>query len=173
MKNIKLIIVISILLVSAFMLFHIIMKIINNKEISHNLREIPEFRLQRVFKDGYFTNDSLFKNDNSVLIIYFNTECKYCNYQIRYINEQLVKFKDFQVLLVSIEEPDVLKQYFNKNDLLNRDFIYILYDKEMHFERVFGRCPFPTSFIYNSNKELVKIFKGEVKVGTLLKYLNE
>jgi len=52
MKNIKLIIVISILLVSAFMLFHIIMKIINNKEISHNLREIPEFRLQRVFKDG-------------------------------------------------------------------------------------------------------------------------
>lgn len=172
MKNIKLIIVISILLVSAIMLFHIIMKIKNNKEISHNLREIPEFRLQRVFKDGYFTNDSLFKNNNSVLIIYFNTECKYCNYQIRYINEQLVKFKDFQVLLISIEEPDILKQYFTTSDLINRDFIYILFDKEMQFERVFGKCPFPTSFIYNRNKELVKIFKGEVKVEALLRYLN-
>ncbi|HCX72826.1 MAG TPA: hypothetical protein DHM37_03825, partial [Candidatus Cloacimonas sp.] len=82
------------------------------------------------------------------------------------------KFKDFQVLLVSIEEPDILKQYFKTSDLLNRDFIYILYDKDMQFERVFGRCPFPTSFIYNRNKELVKIFKGEVKVEALLKYLN-
>ena len=75
--------------------------------------------------------------------------------------------------MISFEETDTLQAFAEKYNLLNHSDLFVLHDKDLKFEKIFGDCPFPTSFIYNKEGNLVKHFKGEVKIETLLKYLNE
>ncbi len=155
-----------------FMLFKTYEKVNHTKQIEKQIKEIPQFSFNNIQTKSEFTNKDLQKNRTTVFL-YFNTECEHCRYELQQVSDNLQKFKNAQIIMISIEEPVQIKAFTKKYNLLNQSNLYILFDKDIKFEEIFGNCPFPTTFIYNKKGALVKQFKGEVRVEALLKYLNE
>ena len=154
-----------------FVLFKSFKKIEHKKQIEQQIQKMPQLDFEDIQTGLQFTNQNL-KRNTPTLLIYFNTECEHCQYEISEISESIEQFESVQIVMISIEEPEILLSYFANSKLLNRENVFILYDQDLRFERIFGNCPFPTIFIYDKNLELVKQFKGEVKIEAILKYLN-
>ncbi|MQY79003.1 MAG: hypothetical protein GH151_07385 [Bacteroidetes bacterium] len=74
--------------------------------------------------------------------------------------------------MISTASRESVKDFAYNYHLLEFDNITILIDSLDGFHDIFGHNPFPTSFIYNKERKLVKQFKGEVTTEALLKYLN-
>ncbi|MBE9469057.1 MAG: redoxin domain-containing protein [Bacteroidetes bacterium] len=144
----------------------------HKQTIEKQIQTIPNFSFTNVYNNKLFTNKNLEKN-KATLIIYFNTECEHCEYEIKQISKQNEKFQNFQIVMVSFEDADTLKMFATKYHLNKLANIYLLEDKEIKFDSIFGKSPLPSSFIYNKNGKLVKKFKGEVKTEALLKYLSQ
>ena len=149
----------------------IIKRIIQKKRIENKIQTIPEF----VFYDllGEEFNSSYINDNNSCLIIYSHPECEYCHYEAEQIGLNIDLFYNFQIIMISTDSRESVKNFANKYHLLEFDNISILIDTLDVFHNAFGPNPFPTSFIYNKERKLVKQFKGEVKIEALLKYLNQ
>lgn len=163
---------IILLLGISFMLIKTVKKIEQSKKIAKQIEIIPEFEFLEITTGNLFTN--LHINENKpTLFIYFNTECEHCLYEAEQISKNIEQFNNYQIIMISIEEPEKLNVFAGKYKLINHSNLFILYDKNLMFEKTLGNCPFPSCFIYNKDKELVKVFKGEVKIDALLKYLSE
>ncbi len=169
MSRKTIIVIISLLFIlTLFMLSYII--VINIDESNYTeIQTTPKFSFINVSRGGLFVSDSI-KNRKSCLIIYFHSECDHCQYEAKEISKNFKRFENYQLLMISYEAVDSIINFKEKYKL-NHDNITFLHDKEYKFEEIFGHTPIPTSFIYNRNQELVKVFKGEVKIEALLKYL--
>lgn len=152
------------------MLFKTIKKIDHANEIEEQRKTIPAFHFLNVYSNLVFSYSDL-DNNKSLIFIYFNTECEYCIYEAEEISKNIQAFAGCQILMVSIESPKLLIQFAEKYNLSNIDNLYILYDKELCFEKTFGINPYPSCLIYNKSGKLVKHFKGEVKIDALTKYI--
>jgi len=170
-KRIKIIIPLVLFLGIGYMLFKTYQKIDRKNKIALQIKEIPDFVFLDINSNKKFNKQQLNK-EKPVLFVYFNSECEHCVYEIQQISYSIEHFNHAQIVIISIEEPEIIKAFVQKYDLLNHRNVIVLYDKILNFEKIFGNCPFPTTFIYDKNWELVKQFKGEVKVEALLKYLN-
>lgn len=139
--------------------------------IENKIQTIPEF----IFCDllGEEFNSSCINKNNSYLIIYFHPECDHCHYEAEQIGLNNDLFYNFQIIMISTASRESVKDFANNYHLLEFDNITVLIDTLDVFHNTFGPNPFPTSFIYNKDRELVKQFKGEVSTEALLKYLNQ
>jgi len=75
--------------------------------------------------------------------------------------------------MISPASRESIEDFANNYHLPEFDNISILVDTLGDFHDIFGSNPFPTSFIYNKERKLVKQFKGEVTTEALLNYLNQ
>lgn len=151
--------------------FSIIKRIKQKNRIENKIQTIPEF----IFCDllGEEFNSSYINNNNSCLIIYFHPECEHCHYEAEQISLNIDQFYNFQIIMISPASRENVKDFANNYHLLEFDNITVLIDTLDVFHNTFGPNPFPTTFIYNKERKLVKQFKGEVKIEALLKYLNQ
>ncbi|MFP4022879.1 MAG: peroxiredoxin family protein [Thiohalospira sp.] len=170
-KRIKIIIPLVLFLGIGYMLFKTYQKIESKNKIALQIKTIPDFEFLDINSNKNFTKQQLNKK-KPVLFVYFNSECDHCSYEMQQISYFIKDFNHTQIVLISIEEPEIIKAFVKKYNFLNQSNVIVLHDKTLNFEKIFGNCPFPTTFIYDRNWELVKQFKGEVKVEALLKYLN-
>lgn len=154
------------------MVIKIVGKIKNKNAITEQIQRIPEFSFSTIRDSIIFTNNNL-RTDKATLIIYFNTDCNHCVYEAEQIGKNITKFKEFQIIMVSYENKEILKKFAYKYNLTGHNNLFVLQDKQMKFDDIFGISSIPTSFIYNKKGELIKQFIGEVKLQTLLKYLNK
>jgi peroxiredoxin len=168
--KLKIGILISIFFIVVIMLFVIVIKIKSKKSIEENIKKMPEFAFATLIDKELFTNRDLV-SDQSTLIIYFSTECKYCKVEAKNISQSIDQFGNCNILMVSFEEINVLKAFAEKYNFTEKEKVSVLHDRKMKFDDIFGRTPLPTSFIYNNKGELVKKFIGEVKIEILLKYM--
>lgn len=173
-KGLSIIVPFIIIIGISFMSYRIFQKVKKNNEIALQIDHIPEFEFVNIKTGAIFKTQDLLK-DRPVVFVYFNTECEHCKYEVSQISKSINQFERFQIILISIEEPDILLEFFNKQSLLtgSKNYVSVLYDKHLQFEKIFGNCPFPTSFIYNKDHDLVKVFKGEVKIEAILNYLKD
>ena len=132
---------------------------------------LPKFNLQDIFSNTI--NSSNINDNNSCLIIYFHPECDHCHYEAEQISLNIDMFCNFQIIMISTDSRESVKDFANNYHLLEFDNISILIDTLNVFHNTFGPNPFPTTFIYNKERKLVKQFKGEVSTEALLKYLNQ
>ena len=146
-------------------------KIKQTERIEEKIQTIPQFSFQEILGDNF--NSSYINSDKSCLIIYFHPECDYCQYEAEQIVLNMDQFSNHQIIMISSASRDSIEKFVNSYHLLEFDNISILIDTLDGFHNIFGHNPFPTSFIYNKERKLVKQFKGEVTTEALLKYLNQ
>jgi len=150
-----------------FLGYQIISRINYKKEVQKNIKTIPEFDYTDV-NGKNFTQNNL-KKATPVLFIYFNTECEYCNIETKMIKDNIEKLKTIQLIFISFEEPEKIIRFAQTYQLLNRDNIHFLYDKQVSFATTFDVTALPTIVIYDRQKQLIEKIKGQVKIDHILK----
>lgn len=105
--------------------------------------------------------------DESVLFVYFNSECEFCQWEVREIGENLDRFENTKIAFVSHEPEDQARSFLAKHRL---ESFYL----EVPTDRVMSSFDggVPQIFIYKKGL-LKEHFRGEVKVEAILKTLTD
>ncbi len=154
--------VITILLVFIIL---IVVKIAKEKakknEIYKQVNFMPEFDFQYLDNTGMKNNNIDY--DETLIINYFNTRCDFCCHEIKDIISHEHLFSKSYFLLVSGQHADTLIAF---NKALNIDSfpsINICKVDYLDFIEKFGDVVPPTTFVYDSNKRLIKKYKGQIR----------
>ncbi len=118
-------------------------------------------------------NDAL-KTDTTkeTMIIYFNSECEHCKYELRQLNENIDKFKNIKIYLFTIEKDFFKKSVMKElNELYKaKNISFGIVDKS-EYENKFGSMVTPSIFLFDYSNKLIKKIRGEMKIESLLKDL--
>lgn len=118
--------------------------------------------------------NSVLKPDTATekMIIYFNTNCDHCKYELSQLNKNVEKFKNIKVYLFT-SEKDLFKKPAVKSwsNLYKKDGITFGIIQKSEYENKFGSMITPSIFIFNSSNKLTRKIRGEIKIESLLKDL--
>ncbi len=155
----------------SFMGYKIVSKINHKKEVAAKIKTIPAFTYQNLNGES-FSNKNL-KTDTATLFIYFNSECEFCNEEAQMIHDHIDDFNPFQLVFVSFEQPLKIASFAKKHNLLNNDKINFVCDSKVTFATTFDVQSLPCLVLYDKNQQLIEKIKGQTKVPTLIKKLNQ
>lgn len=96
------------------------------------------------------------------ILIFFNSECEHCQWEIEEISNKIGDFNQYQLLLVSFEPEQKAIAFLNRYDLTS---YYVKSTPENVMASFSGGVP--QTLIYKKGK-LIKHFKGEVKTEAIL-----
>ncbi|WP_395047080.1 TlpA family protein disulfide reductase [Flavobacterium sp.] len=170
-KILKIIILIVVLSILAFMGYKVVTKIRQKKEVAEHIKIIPVFEYQTL-EGKPFSNKDL-KENTATVFLYFNSECEHCQSEATQIKEKINQFKNVQLVFISFEEPKQIATFAITYKLNNDANIYFLCDSKVSFATTFDVKSLPTIVVYDKEKNLLKKIKGQVKVQTILKLLNK
>lgn len=168
-KTIKPLVLLLVIGLLSYLGYGIITKMSYKNEVAVTLQTIPEFHF-KTLENKRYTKGNL-KPNTSTIFIYFNTECNFCQHEAQSIKENLENFKNIQLVFVSTEPIETIKSFASTHNLLNQQNITFLYDSTNHFSNRFDANSYPYVLIYNSNQELVKKHKGQLKAETIINLL--
>ncbi len=107
----------------------------------------------------------------SVVLIYFNSTCEYCQYEAAQIAKQIDSFQSVVVVWFSIEDVAKIKQFATTYQLANQPSVVFAKVLPQDLSKYFGGVSPPSIWIFDKNQQLVKHFKGETKIEAIVKYL--
>lgn len=166
-KYLKIIIPVLVLGLLSFMGYKVICKINHKKEVAENIKTIPEFSYQTIEGKEFSNND--LKENTPTIFIYFNSECEHCQNEAEQICANIEKFTGVQLVFISFEKQNRIKDFATKYKLIGYDKITFLCDNKVSFSTTFDVNSLPSMVIYDKNKKLVDKIKGEIKMGNILK----
>lgn len=170
-KYLKIILPIAIISFLVIMGYKVVDKINYKKQVAENIKQMPVFSYFDL--DGnVFTKDNLPKN-TPVLFVYFNSECDFCNHEAEMIQQNLEKLEDIQIVLISFEKMDRIKEFAQKYSLLQHDNINFIADSKATFATTFDVKSLPCLVLYDKDRNLIEKIKGQVKIETVLKKFNK
>lgn len=147
--------------------------------LSYQAKKESENRIQALqhccFKslNGQLVCIDEFDIQKPTVIIYFNPGCEHCQYEASEIGKQAELFEKANMILITPDDSTKRVEAFAaKYHLWEVDNLIILIDQDHKFKDYFGTSIFPSVFIYGSDKKLLKLYKGEIKMEAILNYIN-
>jgi len=123
---------------------------------------IPDFEIFTLNGD-VFTNENV-QNETYSLFIYFNPECGHCKTTFEALNLKAEKIKEANVTLypVSANTEEITTKFFKEliADLYALENMKVLRDDDYKFADMFFVSGYPTSYLYDKNNKLVKVYDG-------------
>ncbi|MGJ3236614.1 TlpA family protein disulfide reductase [Marivirga sp.] len=104
-------------------------------------------------------------NNQPTIFMYFNSDCHFCQWEMKEIGENIKKFQNYQLLLASFEPKNEALDFLLQYKLAQ---YYVEVDPDSLTNTISGGVP--QTFIYE-NGLLQKHFKGEVKIEAILEVL--
>ena len=104
------------------------------------------------------------------ILVYFNSECHHCQWEIETFNAEIEKLNSTQLFFISQEDECQAIDFLNSHEKIaisNYIFYKISSDKVLP---TFGSEVVPQILIYNNNR-LKKKYNGETKISAIVKYL--
>lgn len=166
---IKWIIIVSVLCAMAWMANASFKKVQVAKSIKEKRKKLPVFSLASL---DSLSIESYSFEDTPLVLIYFNSECDHCQYEVRDIKKNIADFSKATVVFMSSEPLTKINAFADSSGL--KDFPNVFFTKISSNDAftAFGSLGIPHVFIYGSDKVLRKEFKGETSAEVILKYLN-
>jgi thioredoxin-related protein len=84
------------------------------------------------------------------------------------VQQNIEQLKAIQVVFISYEPIEKIKQFANNYKLLNYDNIYFLSDSKITFASTFDVKSMPCLVLYDKENNLIEKIKGQVKIETVL-----
>lgn len=165
-KSIITIVLTSLFSAFLFLGYLIVDRLILKQKIEVKLESPPDAKLFDLDSLVYTINPS-----SSVCIIYFDSNCEYCQYELKEIKKNIPLFTHSQIVFISSQNIASIKKVsedYGLAKISNIDFVKI---NAIDVFDTFGSASLPHIFIYDINQKFVKEFKGETKVEAILKYL--
>lgn len=164
---IKLSIIILVVGVLGYLGVQITHKLKVKKEMAEKIAMLPEFTFYKLNGEEFSKKD--LKPDMPVVVFHFNPDCENCQHETMDITEHISMLEGSQIMMVSgksKEKIDTFVTYFKLNE---HPEIVVLHDRNDKFFDVFALGMYPATLIYSSKQELVKYYKGEVRIEAIKK----
>jgi len=133
---------------------------------------LPDFEVFTLEEEP-FTQDQVKKN-TYIYLIYFSPTCGHCQDAFKFLNLRAEKIGKAEVQLypVSSNTTKETLKFFDiyAPKIQNLSNVHILRDNDFKFAEKFGVAFFPTSFLYDQDGELVKVYE---EASEILFFLNE
>ena len=132
-----------------------------------------EQQQELLYKQKINSIDILFENlglqgitiEESTMVVYFNSECEHCQWEIEKLSSNLDLFVNTQLIFVSSEPESQAIDYLSKYNL---EFAYVNTNSENIINTFTGGVP--QIFIYE-NEQLKKHFVGESEAVLIVEFL--
>ncbi len=138
----------------------------NEKDLLDNkLSSIPSIEL-------YDLNDELVKlnevcTGRKTIIICFDTGCEICHIEAREFLRLQDKFRDSQIMFISNNPIDEIRQFITDNKLENSGYFF-LNDRNYQLARNYDIPTVPFMLLYIDNK-LYKSYKGGINIEQIIR----
>ena len=134
---------------------------------------IPEFTFYK-FDKSTFTNKNL-EAGKLIFICFFDVSCDHCQRAIGKISDHYKEFGKAAVYLVTLDRPEAVKEFLNKfgKNLTGKKHITILQDLQNQFIIKFRPVKYPSMFLYDQNKKLVRYDDHEESVTQFIKDIKQ
>jgi thiol-disulfide isomerase/thioredoxin len=153
-----------------FIVIEIGNKLNKGKIIKEHISKLPEFSFTTL-QNTSFNSSSI--TQGPVLIIRYHPECEHCQYEISELIKSKILASGIKILLISDADKNEIIKFLDESHINDIPEMIPLLDTASVFSDVFGRDIVPSNYIYDQELKLVKVFNGEVKIETILKYLAE
>ena len=141
------------------------------RAIADRIATLPEFDLATL--EGQRFGSENLSTDRPVILMYFTTVCPYCQSELNSIRQHAELKRQGSFLMISRESLDVLRQYQETEELDKEQSMPILWDSLGAVHRQFGVSIVPSTFIYGTDRSLVKKFTGETSADIIYRLLME
>ncbi|WP_299707394.1 peroxiredoxin [uncultured Pontibacter sp.] len=143
------------------------------RSLANETREIlPSFLFTDAFSGQAVSSDALVKGQLPIVIIYFHPDCEYCKHEAKALQDNKNLTKNIIWVLVSAADKSKIQEFATGYNLHNEANFHFLMDDKDGFYKHFGVSGVPNIFIYQKDKTLVKHFRGETKLSTILHFAN-
>ncbi|EXG77746.1 Peroxiredoxin [Xylanibacter oryzae DSM 17970] len=120
---------------------------VNEKCLNSKIKDINARELKKYIKYSKKT-----------LLFFGNSDCDYCQNEISYIENHAYKFENrYNLIFVSFETTDVLKEFASKNKL--NDF-FIVSDEKCELMDKYKVKGFPTLFLFSTKGKIIMSHNG-------------
>lgn len=116
--------------------------------------------------------DHTIKTNQLTVLIYFNSTCEHCRYEVQDIQKNIKLFESALILFMSSEPLAQIRSFASSSGLTGFPNVTFAKIESDHAASVFGALSVPHIFVYGNEGELKKEFKGETKAEAIVKYLN-
>jgi len=154
----------------AIMGYQIFRKLAFRAAVRERIATLPDLELFFSLDGDRFRGDSL-PPEKAVILLYFHSDCVFCTGEIKDILDHPDLIASTSLLLISSEPTTTLRAFQRKYKLGTYPHIQVLQDTSGVFYRTFGTKVFPSAFLYNSHRELLKQYRGQVPANTLYRII--
>jgi len=167
-KKLKLILIILIIGIFSLLIYGISARASRIKNLEKRILSLPEFSFNTI--DGQvFKSESI--KSGPVLIAYYHPECEHCRYEINELFNNLKQIPDTKILLISFAQRDSIIAFIGERINYTDKNVFLLIDDSLKFINYFQTNAIPSTFIYDKELKLKRIFRGEVKPEAIINLL--
>ena len=141
--------------------------VMHNRSIAEKKQIIPFLTVETI--NG--NNKDWFDKKKKVIIIFFNSLCQSCIFEVDNIKQNISLFYDVNLIFISDESKQAIHAFSKISSLRNRENIWWLKMQPEDVYKTFGSIGIPHIWIYDKDGKLVKEFRGLTRAETLLKWL--
>lgn len=110
----------------------------------------------------------------TTIVVHVHSNCRYCKFQLNLFNENIERFSNVKMIVLTIERNFLRSQKTSMWPELEiaQNVAWGEVDQE-HFENRFGSLAVPSVFIFDRYGTLVSKIRGEAKLEKILKELDK
>jgi cytochrome oxidase Cu insertion factor (SCO1/SenC/PrrC family) len=125
-------------------------------------QKLPNFNI--LAKDSTVFNTQQIPEGKPVVLFYFTPYCPYCRAQLENITTNIDKLKDIRFYLLTSFPYQEMKSFYNKFGIDKYPNIIMGVDTANYFPNHFQIEHVPAIAIFNKDKRLNALFKGQLEV---------
>ena len=115
---------------------------------------------------------STFIHQKTLLIIYFSSDCPYCEQSFRKIKEHESQFKKLDIIALSRQSLHQIYTFKEEIGFNESEFIHFLQDYEQSFYDTFLIQTIPAYFLYDKDGKLIKEYHGSKSMKEIMEWIN-
>ena len=168
-KNIARLILTLVLFTVFYLGYRVVTKVRAKSRIENQINQLHAYNLFNL--DSTFQEQSFLENRKKTMIILFNSECDHCGNELAEIDKNIDQLLSVNILMISTEPINTIKKFTKDYRIASQQNAHICKINSEDMFTSFGPISFPYILIYDSDKSLLKEFKGETSITEILKYL--
>lgn len=124
---------------------------------------IPAFNIRKVPDSSSFTNNMLQKGKPTILI-FFDPDCDHCQEATKNFTKKIDRFKDVQILMVTIMQFDRTKKFYKDYKIAHFPNIILTRDTVFDLPKFYQVSSIPDVYVYDKNGKLMGHYKKDIPV---------
>lgn len=138
-----------------------------DRKVFSTIQTLPSFELRAIDSTLILFNKSMCP-DSSLVLIYFEPDCEHCQREAKSITGNIHRLGKTRLYWITNSAESDVNTFFRLFHLSGFSNCVVGLDNKYSFYRAYLPESVPYIAIYNSKKKLVKLYRGEVGIESII-----